>query len=646
MNTLRWKCFFWGLLFISPLLLADNDWARQRVQFQEAKQALEQADLATLAQLKTELLSYPIAYYLDYQQLIKNIATENPTVIAEFLDKFKTTAAAEKLRSKWLLQLALQKNWTAYLNAYTPQKDKILQCNQLIALLQTQKKLAPPSVDQAKELWASGIALKDCEPAFQYLQNNQLLNRDLTWQRIRVLMSKGQTKVVAEAAKVLPKSEQIWASRWQQMHANPAAQLKKPNYPREPLACEILLHGIKRLASKNAALAHEYLTKLATDHQCAADAQNDTLRTVALQAVEQKLSQAADWLLAIDSDKLDETARQIQLQVALSQQQWDLLAKFIQRWAAADQNTAQAQYWLGRALEQTDQLEKAKTLYAQAAQDRGFYGFLAADRLKQPYQFNVQAFPENSENKTKLLQIPAMIRAREFFLVELPDEARQEWRIATENLSPEQLRAAAQLASEWNWYSQAIATAGRAKSFDDIKLRFPTPFYDLILGQAQQRNLDSAWIYAVIRQESAFQVDARSTANALGLMQLLPTTAKELADKEKLTLAEEKDIFVPETNIRLGILYLRQLLDRFDDNYVLATAAYNAGASRVRNWMKTQGCVPMDVWIELIPFRETRKYVQTILSYTPIFEYQLTGNLRVQPMHVDELDSESCQGSV
>ncbi|MEZ5671167.1 MAG: transglycosylase SLT domain-containing protein [Thiotrichaceae bacterium] len=370
------------------------------------------------------------------------------------------------------------------------------------------------------------------------------------------------------------------------------------------------------------------------------------LRTIALQAVQQKYSQAVDWLLEIDSNTTDEAVRQTQLQVALAQQQWELLAKFIRRWATTDQNTSQAQYWLGRALEQTEQLETAKQLYQQAAQDRGFYGFLAADRLKQPYQFNVQAISVSEKEKDTLLKNPAIIRAREFFLVGLTDEARQEWQGTVENLSSEQLESAAQLASEWNWYYQAIVTASRANAFDDVKLRFPTPFYDMVLGQAQEKNLDSAWVYAVIRQESAFRVDARSRANALGLMQLLPATAKELANKEQITLDGEKDIFVPETNIRLGVLYLRQMLDRFDDNYVLASASYNAGASRVRSWVKTQGCLPMDAWIELIPFKETRKYVQAILSYTPIFEYRLTGNTKVQSMHVDELDNEACQGSV
>lgn len=625
---------------------ADNDWARYRLQFQEAKQALDQADIPNLTRLTAELQPYPIAYYFEYQQLIKNITPENSTAVTEFLKRFTGTTAADKLRTEWLLQLAKQKDWASYLQYYTPQKEKTLQCNQWIALLQIQKSLPPDAIEQAKELWTSGVVQKDCDQAFQYLQNKKLLDNELTWQRVVALMTKGQGKNAGELGKTLPKELQAWLGRWQQMLANPIAQLKKVTYPHEPQACDILLHGIKQLSKKDANSAYEFLNKSLEGYNCSEAAKQETLRTIVVTAAEQKLVNITTWLLELKPPQLDETVRQIQLRLALEKQQWDILVKFIRQWAAEDQKTAQGQYWLARALEQTDQLDAAKKLYEQAAQDRSFYGFLAADRLKQPYHFNAETIPVNPQYKQELAQNAAIIRAREFFLVGLSDEARLEWRKATENFTPDQLTTAAQLATEWNWYFQAIVTANRANFLDDIQLRFPTPFYDLVLGQAESRNLNSAWIYAVIRQESAFQVDARSTANALGLMQLLPSTAKELANREKLTLADEKDIIVPENNIRLGVLYLRQLLDKFDDNYVLATAAYNAGGSRVRNWLKERGCVPMDVWIELIPFKETRKYVQAILSYMPIFEYRLTGNSRVNSMRVDELDNDICQGSV
>jgi soluble lytic murein transglycosylase len=634
-----------SFLFINTVY-ADNDWARYRLQFQEAKQALDSGDIPNLTRLQAEIQDYPIAYYFEYQQLIKNVATENPATLADFLKRFPNTVAADKLRTEWLLQLAKQKDWTSYLKHYTPQKEKALQCNQMVALLQIQKNLPAETLEQAKELWTSGVVQKDCDLVFKYLQNNKLLSNELTWQRIVALMTKGQAKVAGEFGKTLSKELQTWLGHWQQMLANPAAQLKKVTYPHEPPACDILLHGIKQLSKKDANSAYQFLKKAPIDYQCAATARQETLRTVVLAAVDQNLPTAISWFLELEPQQLDETARQIQLQLVLQKQQWDILAKFIQQWADADQKTAQGQYWLARALEQTDQLDAAKKLYEQAAQDRSFYGFLAADRLKQPYRFNFERIPENPKYKQELSQNLAMIRAREFFLVGLSDEARSEWRKATENFKPEQLATAAQLAMEWNWHFQAIITANRANFLDDIELRFPTPFYDLVLGQADSRTLNPAWIYAVIRQESAFQIDARSTANALGLMQLLPSTAKELATREKLTLADEKDIIVPENNIRLGVLYLRQLLDKFDDNYVLATAAYNAGGSRVRNWLKEHGCVPMDVWIELIPFKETRKYVQAILSYMPIFEYRLTGNSRVNSMRVDPLDNDVCQGSV
>lgn len=646
MKTLHWKyLLICGFLLINTAH-ADHDWARYRLQFQEAMQALEHTDIPNLTRLQAELQSYPIGYYFEYQQLIKNVATENSATISNFLKRFPDTIAADKLRTEWLLQLAKQKDWTSYLQHYTPQKEKALQCNQLVALLQIQKNLPPESVEPAKELWMTGVTQKDCDQVFQYLQNKKLLTNESTWQRIVSLMTKGQVKVAGEFGKSLPKELQTWLGRWQQMLANPVAQLKKVTYPHEPQACDILLHGIKQLSKKDATSAYQFLKKASEGYSCPETAKQETLRTVVLAAVEQNLATAITWFSELDQQQLDETARQKQLQLALEKQQWDILAKFIRQWAEVDQKSAQGQYWLARALEQTDQLDAAKKLYEYAAQDRSFYGFLAADRLKQPYQFNAEALPVNPKYKQELAQNPALIRAREFFLVGLSNEARLEWRKATENLPSEQLVAAAQLAMEWNWHFQAIMTANRANFLDDIQLRFPTPFYDLVLGQAESRTLNAAWVYAVIRQESAFQIDARSTANALGLMQLLPSTAKELADREKLTLTDEKDIIVPENNIRLGVLYLRQLLDKFDDNYVLATAAYNAGGSRVRNWLKERGCVPMDVWIELIPFKETRKYVQAILSYTPIFEYRLTGNLRVNSMRVDELDNEVCQGSV
>ena len=113
--------------------------------------------------------------------------------------------------------------------------------------------------------------------------------------------------------------------------------------------------------------------------------------------------------------------------------------------------------------------------------------------------------------------------------------------------------------------------------------------------------------------------DARSHAGAVGLMQLMPATAKETARRYGISLNSANDVLVPERNIALGTAYLAQLHDQFQGNRVLASAAYNAGPGRVRQWTRGIGSLPSDVWIENIPFDETRQYVQSVLSYAVIY---------------------------
>jgi soluble lytic murein transglycosylase len=181
------------------------------------------------------------------------------------------------------------------------------------------------------------------------------------------------------------------------------------------------------------------------------------------------------------------------------------------------------------------------------------------------------------------------------------------------------------------------------KEDGDLSIGFPVPFYDTVLKHAQNQLIDFAYVYAIIRQESIFQTDARSKSGALGLMQLMPATAKEVAKKQKIRLKNlEDDLLVPDINIRLGTAYLRKMLNQFDDNPLLTTVAYNAGTSRAKRWKNKYGCLSSDIWVELIPFSQTRDYVKKVLSYTPIFEYQMVGHRQVKPMPIDVIQIEGC----
>ena len=185
------------------------------------------------------------------------------------------------------------------------------------------------------------------------------------------------------------------------------------------------------------------------------------------------------------------------------------------------------------------------------------------------------------------------------------------------------LLKAAKLADEWGWHDRAIATLARARYWDDLELRFPLAHQQVVLTQAKRQKVNPAWAFAIIRQESAFTTDARSHAGAMGLMQLMPRTARTVARSMKMQPPRRYDLLKIDTNIRLGVRYLKKVQDRNQGHPVLATAAYNAGQSRVTQWLPEQGSVAADVWIETVPFQETRDYLKRVMTYTVIYEQRL-----------------------
>ena len=201
-------------------------------------------------------------------------------------------------------------------------------------------------------------------------------------------------------------------------------------------------------------------------------------------------------------------------------------------------------------------------------------------------------------------------------------DARREWNFALQQLDKPQMLKAAQLAYDWNWHDRAIITLAQASYWDDLEKRFPLAHRDLVINYARQQQINPAWAFAIIRQESAFTNDARSHAGALGLMQLLPRTARQIAHSLRLRF-RRNDLLDAETNVRLGINYLKKVKDIFKGNKVLATAAYNAGDSRVRTWLPKGGFLPADVWVEIVPLNETRDYLQRVMTYTVIYEERL-----------------------
>jgi soluble lytic murein transglycosylase len=281
------------------------------------------------------------------------------------------------------------------------------------------------------------------------------------------------------------------------------------------------------------------------------------------------------------------------------------------------------QYWLARALHELGQRAEAREIYVELARGRGYYAFLAADRVGTPYRIEGMATPELQDVRAQVRELPAVARTRELLALDRTLDARREWRDATNQMNKEQLMSAALLASDLGWLDQAIFTLARTGFWEDLELRFPVSHLEQVVGAEHRTGLDRAWILAVIRQESAFNPDARSPVGAMGLMQLMPRTAKAVATRHLGQSAPRpSQITDPQLNIRLGSTYLAHVLERLGKNPVLATAAYNAGPHRVERWLPEQ-TMDADIWIELIPFGETREYVKRVLSYRAIYQHRL-----------------------
>ncbi|MCK5876137.1 MAG: lytic transglycosylase domain-containing protein, partial [Candidatus Marithrix sp.] len=433
---------------------------------------------------------------------------------------------------------------------------------------------------------------------------------------------------------------------WNKMHRKSERTLTNFSESNSPIVRKIILHGIRRLAKKHFSKANKHWQLLQSKYTFSENQIGELERDLAIAG--KKQPHALTRFTAITKDYLNEKASMIRIKLAMQQQNWTALADFITELPKDQQQTLQWRYWLARALDKTYKSQEANKIYIKLAQERDYYGFLAADRIGVAHKMQHHSIELNRSQKNKLMQNPSIARAYEFYLLSKTDgdnwltNARREWNYAVNLLTKSAKATAGALANSWEWHHQAIITVAQAGHYDDLDIRFPLLFREQLKFGAEEHGVDLAWVYGIVRQESAFKVKARSRSGALGLMQLMPATGRLVAKQIGIKLRNKQHILDVDVNISLGTAYLRKLLDKFNGNYMLATAGYNAGPNRAKRWAKQNSCVPVDIWVELIPFKETRKYVSRVLFYTSIFESKLG---KSSPLKLSFPYDENCRNS-
>jgi soluble lytic murein transglycosylase len=600
----------------------DSTLENQRERFLDARNALNSKQLDEFHRLREQLTGYPLYPYLEYWYLLDRLSVTPKREILAFLERYDGQPVSSRLRRSWLYELAGKRDWKQFLAQYRGSRSAKLQCYHLQAQLHTGQKQRV--VEEALPLWLVGRSQdKACDPVFSYLQKQGVLTRDLLWQRIRLAMSSGNPSLAGYLARSLPQQDRDWVSLWRKARQRPASTLKSEMLSSDtPIAREIILYALHRIARADVDQAHEKWADIRPKYQFDTDAAGELDKEIALLAGWRRHPDAHAWLAAVPDRVADNAVREWRARTAITADLWEDVLAHIDAMPEEEASNEEWRYWRAIALHKTGARQRARDQLSPLAKQRSYHGFLAADELRWPYVMDYRPIEASNEELAALRRQPAFVRARELYLANLLTEARREWAAAIANLDARGLKLAAQLAGELDWHDSAILTVARSADYDDLVLRFPIDHAEDIRRYADEYQLDPGHILAVIRTESAFNKNARSGAGALGLMQLMPATGRVTARKHRIPLPGSRHLYEPERNIQIGSAYLKQVMDQYDDNMVLASAAYNAGPHRVKRWLPDEQ-QQAENWIAAIPFGETRKYVQRILAYAAIYDWRM-----------------------
>jgi len=609
-------------LFLGTLPGWADDTSPQRSLFIQAEQALQRGDLEQFRRLNRQLRDYPLQPYLDFAYLSKRLGSVDEDEIRRFLQHQQDTVVGERLRHRWLAQLAAQRRWSDYLGVYRPTGRVSLQCHRLNALLHTGQRAQ--ALSEVDAIWLHGESRpKACDRVFAAWERAGLRTDEKTWQRIALAMQAGESRLARYLGRSLGETDRAWVERWIGLYRDPrgtgeVARFAQPHPYREVM----LAQAVRRHAIRDGLEAMRRWERIKPRYDFTTEQVRQTEHYIVRNLVRVTDPDAYRFIRQVDFDNADDKALNARIRAALLRQDWPQVIQWVEDLPAGLRETPRWRYWHARALDGVGDPAAASALYAEVAKEREYYGFMAADRIGADYHLDHVETPVDTDISEQIAAMPAVRRARELFFLERWVDARREWLHATGDMEPAQLKAAAKIAERKGWHDRAIFTLARTGYWDDLELRFPLAHTDLVERNADRNGIDKAWIYAVMRQESAFMRNARSHAGAMGLMQLMPATARAVARDLKRKPPRRQELLRPETNIALGSAYLRQMKEELGDSAIFATAAYNAGPHRIPRWLPEQ-ILPADIWIELIPFRETRRYLMRVLAYTAIYESRM-----------------------
>jgi soluble lytic murein transglycosylase len=604
-------------------------YARERELFLDAYARVDQTGQAARTDAEA-LRSYPLYPYLQAARIRRALADAAGPLgavderAAQFLRDHEREPVARSLRQVWLTSLAERRQWSAFLEGYDEDEaDNALRCHSYTARIELGRTADLESDIAAR--WLTPRSLPDCERAFEWMRARGALTPELIEQRVKRALEENNTGFARQIAATLPQERRApwlqWAALLEQPQRQIDALIAAPATRVDPQA---LLAGWQRLARRDREAAAARLDALIRARKLSAQEASPYALALALGLAWDRRSESLQYFERVQPADLDDYALEWQARAALWAGDWALAGKSIAAMSTAQRESARWRYWAARVAEQSNDPQLARQLYESVLIDDNFYSIMAAARLGRPLVPHAEKLVRDEVQLKQIGHLPALVRARELLLCDLRTLAGAEWAYGYQALSEEARRQTVHLAASWGWHYQAIATAARQRIFNDYELLYPRPYDREVAAAARLSRLPGELIYSVMRQESLYQAEAVSSAGARGLLQMLPETARRTARRWKRPQPRTADLFEPHTNVTLGAAHLRDLVDRFDGQTVVALAGYNAGPGASQRWLPGQS-IDTDVWVENIPYNETRSYVQRILWHSVVFGWLSDG---------------------
>jgi soluble lytic murein transglycosylase len=596
-----------GALSATPVWAAPGDAA-----VLQAQQAFAARKLANLERAARDVpAAHVLSPYVEYWRLMLAGRSEDGRV-ADFLARYPGSRMAEALRADWLKSLGASGAWARYLAEY-PRLVRPDPAHQCYAYRAEWEQGNRSNLRETVSLWFTGRDMPSaCTPLFEQLIAAGLISQEDIWRRIRMALEAGNPGVARTVASTLPQLQRPAAALFDQVSRDPARLLSSGQLDFSKRGDrEMALYALDQLARRSSDEAVRALRKWAP--QFTAEEQQAAWARLATAAARRHEAVALPWFQQAGVGAVSDFQREWWVRAALRAGDWQAVRRVIESMGEASRTQPVWRYWRARALQATGQRIAANPLFLDLSREHHYYGQLAQEELGPVAQAPAVNIKMGGDDVAAIARHPGIARALALYELGLRSEANLEWNWTIREFTDAQLLAAAELARRMDWYDRAINTAERTRELHDFELRFLAPYRELAQKAARENDLDEAWVFGLMRQESRFINVARSNVGASGLMQIMPATANWIAKRLGVKGFHPKEMQDPAKNIQFGAYYLKHVQDTLDGSPVLATAAYNAGPGRAQRWRDSRE-MEAAVYIESIPFAETRDYVKKVMS--------------------------------